>query len=256
MIESWAITARRVFGGALALVGVMHVIFGEGPTRMFPVWPEGLPGRPLWAYIAGAVLAVLGSMILLKKQAREAAAGIGVLVLLSVVALHLPRAIQSDALGNAWLSLLKFAAMAGGAALVAHGIAGRSGRPILDRVIRWGATAEPWLLGAFMVYSAYLHFRFTESVTRLLPPWMPWPMFWIRFAGVTLAAGGVGLLIKPVARLAAGLSGLMFFGFFLLVHIPRTLADPLGSTGWLELGESMAYCMIALLLAVRRSPEA
>jgi hypothetical protein len=80
---------------------------------------------------------------------------------------------------------------------------------------------------------------------------MPWPLFWIQFAGVTLAAGGVGLVIKPVERLAAQLTGVMIFGFFLLVHIPRTLADPLGSTGWLELGESLAYCMIAMLLSVR-----
>lgn len=192
---------------------------------------------------------------MLRKRGREAAAGIGVLVLLSVVALHLPRAISSGAFGNAWLSVLKFAAMAGGAALVAHGIPGSVARPRLDRAIGWGAAAEPWLLGAFMAYSGYLHLRYTGSVSRLLPPWMPWPLFWVRFAGVALAAGGVGLVIKPVARLAAQLTGAMIFGFFLLVHIPRTLADPLGSTGWLELGESMAYCMIALLLAVRQSPD-
>jgi uncharacterized membrane protein len=104
-------------------------------------------------------------------------------------------------------------------------------------------------MGAFIAYSAYLHFRFTGSVTRLLPPWIPWPMFWVRFAGVGLAAGGVGLVVRPVQRPVATLTGLMIFGFFLLVHLPRTIADPLGSTGWLELGESMAYCMVALLLS-------
>jgi hypothetical protein len=44
----------------------------------------------------------------------------------------------------------------------------------------------------------------------------------------------------------------MIFGFFLIVCIPRTVADPLGSTGWLELGESTAVCMVALLLAARK----
>jgi uncharacterized membrane protein len=252
-VGSHAATLRRVFGGAIALVGLLHLIFGEGPTRLFPVWPDGLPGRPWWAHLAGALLMVLGGMVLLAKRDREAAAGIGVLILLSVLTQHLPRAIPSGALGNAWLSVLKFSALAGGAALVAHGMPRRSDTPrtghALDRAVGAGAAAAPWLMGAFMAYSAYLHFRHTASVTRLLPPWMPWPMFWVRFAGVGLAAGGVGLVVRPLARLAATLTGAMIFGFFLLVHIPRTIADPLGSTGWLELGESMAYCMVALLLA-------
>jgi len=243
------VSARRVFGGAVALVGVMHVIFGEAPTRLFPVWPEALPGRPFWAHGAGAALAVLGAMIVLRKHAREAAAGIGLIVLVAVLGMHLPRAIPSGALGNAWLSVLKFAALAVGAAFVAHGIAGGARRPAFDRALRLGAAATPWLLGAFMIYSGYLHLRYTASVTRLLPPWMPWPMFWVSFTGATLIAGGAGLVIPRVARLAALLTSVMIFGFFLLVHIPRTLADPSGSTGWLELGESMAYCMVALLLA-------
>jgi uncharacterized membrane protein YphA (DoxX/SURF4 family) len=102
-----------------------------------------------------------------------------------------------------------------------------------------------------MALAAYMHLRYTQPVTRLLPSWMPWQMFWVRLTGVTLAAGGLGLVIRPVARLAAALTALMIFGFFLLVHIPRSLADPRGSTGWLELGESLAFCTIAALLSLR-----
>jgi uncharacterized membrane protein YphA (DoxX/SURF4 family) len=110
-------------------------------------------------------------------------------------------------------------------------------------------------MGAFMAYSGYLHLRYTASVTRLLPPWMPWPMFWIMFTGVALIAGGAGLVTRPIARTAALLTAAMILGFFFLVHIPRTLADPSGSTGWLELGESTAYIMVALLLADAAGPS-
>jgi uncharacterized membrane protein YphA (DoxX/SURF4 family) len=250
-----AALVRRVFGGALALVGLMHLIFGEEPTRLFPVWAEGLPGRPWWAHAAGALLMVLGVMVALGRRDRGAAAGISVIVLLAVLTQHLPRAIPSGALGNAWLSVLKFAALAAGAALVPQVGSAPAHGPRLDRALRWGAVATPWLMGAFMAYSGYLHLRYTASVTRLLPPWMPWQMFWIQFTGVALVAGGVGLVTRPVARIAALLTAAMILGFFLLVHIPRTLADPLGSTGWLELGESTAFVMIALLLARRAASE-
>lgn len=62
LIESRATTLRGVFGGAMVLVGVMHLIFGEEAKRLFPVWPDGLPGRPLWAHVAGGLLTVLGIM--------------------------------------------------------------------------------------------------------------------------------------------------------------------------------------------------
>lgn len=242
---------RRVFGIALALVGLLHLIFGEAPTRLFPVWADGLPGRPWWAHAAGLTLLLLGGLVAVGGRSRGAAAGIAGIVFLAVLTQHLPRALPSGALGDAWLNVLKFAALAAGAALVARagGTPTEGASTWLDRALRWGARATPWLMCAFMAYSGYLHLRYTASVTRLLPPWMPWQMFWIRFTGVALIAGGVGLVTRPVARLAALLTAAMITGFFFLVHIPRTLSDPAGSTGWLELGESTAYVMIALLLA-------
>ena len=50
--------------------------------------------------------------------------------------------------------------------------------------------------------------------------------FWTYFAGVALIAGGLGLVVRPTARLAAGLSALMIFSWVFLVHIPRALAGP------------------------------
>jgi uncharacterized membrane protein len=249
-----AATLRRIFGAAVGLVGLVHLIAGEAPTRLFPLWPDGLPGRPLWAHLAGAILLLLGILLIIERRHREAATGIAVVVLVSVLTQHLPRAVPSGTLGVPWLSVLKFAALAAGAAFVAQGIPRPAPHSRVDRGLRAGAMAAPWLLGAFMAYSGYMHLRFTLSVTRLLPPWMPWPMFWVRFTGIALIAGGIGLLVPRTARLAALLTGAMIAGFFLLVHVPRTLADPGGSTGWLELGESAAYCMIALLLA-RSAPD-
>ena len=245
-------TVRRLFGGAIALIGLLHVIFGETPTRLFPVWPEWLPGRPWWAHAAGAALLVCGARLVRLKADRAAAVCIAVVVTVSVLALHLPRAIPSGVLGNAWLSVFKFSALAAGAALVASTMPNEPPRPRMDRAVAWGAMATPWLMALFMVYGGYLHFRYTANVTRLMPPWMPAQMFWVRFAGVALVAGGAGLLVRPVARAAALGTAAMLVGFFFLVHIPRTLAEPLGSTGWLELGEVTAYTMIALLLAQKQ----
>lgn len=245
----------RLFGASLALVGLLHLIFGEATTRLFPAWPAGLPGRPWWAHAAGATLMVAGTLLLLRRRDRQAAATIGVVVALAVMSQRVPQVFANPTSGNAWLGLFKFAALAGGACLVGHWSTGAAAHPSLARLLAWGARATPWLMAGFMAISGYLHLRYTASVTRLLPDWMPWQMFWVRFTGIALIAGGLGLVVRSVARLAASLTAAMIFGFFLLVHIPRTVAAPLGSTGWLELGESMAFCAIALLLAVSARPS-
>lgn len=237
-------TAARIFGTAIALVGLVHAIFGEAATRLFPFWPEVLPGRPYWAHAAGLALGVFGTMVALGRRPREAALGIAGIVALAVLALHLPRAVESAAPGNAWLSVLKFSALAAGAILVARVF---PGRPHLNGAVVTRLAA--WLLAAFLAYSGYVHLRHTAAVTRLLPAWMPWQMFWVAFTGVALITGGLGLLVARTARVAATLTSVMIAGFFVLVHIPRTLNDVTGSTGWLELGESTAYCMLALILA-------
>jgi uncharacterized membrane protein len=223
-----------MFGACIALIGTIHVIFGEEPTRIFPAWPESLPGRPYWAYIAGFALAALGVTVMSGRRVREAATGIAALIFLAVLVLHLPRSLASGTFGDAWLNVLKWSAMAGGAWLVA----GRGDAPVR------------WVLAAFMVGSAFLHVRYAQFVATLMPEWMPWRIFWTYFAAVTLAAGGIGILVPRVRRPAALCSSAMFLGFFLLVHIPRTLAFPRSNIGWLELGESMAYCVIALLIGL------
>lgn len=242
---------ERIFGASMAWVGLFFVIFGERATRLLPAWPAGLPGRPWWAHGVGLAILVLGVLVATRRRPRAGAVGLAILVLLAVFTHHLPRAIPSGVAGNAWLGVLKFAAMAGAALFVAHGFAVRTPRRSFDRVVAGGAAAAPWLMGAFMAFSGYIHLQHTVAVTRLLPPWMPWPMFWVRFTGGALIAGGVGLVIRPLARPAAFLTGLMILGFFALVHVPRTIAAPLGSDGWMELGESMAYAAFALLMAVR-----
>lgn len=88
-------------------------------------------------------------------------------------------------------------------------------------------------------------------VAQLMQPWMPWRTFWVYFAAVALAVGGIGLVVPRTARLAALLTSLMIFSWFLIVHTPRMLIDPAGPVGWSEMGESLAFSCFAFLLGAR-----
>jgi uncharacterized membrane protein len=77
-----------------------------------------------------------------------------------------------------------------------------------------------------MILCGIQHFLFARFVASLVPSWIPGAVLWTYFAGVTLIAGGVGIVVPQVTRLAAVLSGAMIFSWVFLVHIPLALKDP------------------------------
>jgi uncharacterized membrane protein YphA (DoxX/SURF4 family) len=88
-----------------------------------------------------------------------------------------------------------------------------------------------------------------------VPGWIPWPYFWTYFAGSALIAGGVGIVINVKRRLAAFLLGLAIFSWFIVLHIPRAIADPHSGNGneWTSVFEAFGFSGIALILSGRGS---
>lgn len=250
--------APRVLVASLLALGILHIIFGETLTRWLPVWSGSPPGRPYWSRAIGIALAITSGWALYRERSREPALLLAPVLVLPVLVLHLPRALPSGELGNAWLGVFKWATLALAPLLLA-GRRPAPSSPRQDAVLRFGSAAAPWLFAAFMLTSAFLHVRHDEFVAQLMQPWMPWRMFWTYFAAVALAAGGFGLVIPKTTRLAASLTSLMIFLWFWLVHLPRMLIDPLGPVGWSEMAESLAFSAMALLLALpgegRSSPS-
>ena len=91
-----------------------------------------------------------------------------------------------------------------------------------------------------------------QFVAGLVPAWIPGRVFWTYWCGAALVAAGVGLLLRIKARLAAGLLGSMIFIWFLVLHIPRALADPHSGHGneWSSVFEALAFSGIAFILSV------
>jgi uncharacterized membrane protein len=249
-IAGFAPAARGVLAASLLFLGLLHVIFGEQLLRMLPVFPSEPPGRPFWARALGLAIAIAaGSVLARHRRPHTAAVWLGALLLLPVLVLHVPRSIPGGSLGGEWLNLFKWLAMATAPFVLAALVPAVGDRPWRDRAIVFFTALAPWVMAMFMIDAAYAHVRFAELVSRLIPPFLPWPVFWTYFAAAPLAAGGLGLAIPRTRRLAALLTSLMIFLWFLLVHVPHMFADPTGSVGWSEMAEALAFSAFAFLLA-------
>ena len=245
------ISVGRIFYAiGLIGIGVQHFIFREFITVIFPPWPSWIPGHPLWAYAAGTLLIAAGVAILFNIKGRTVAAITGAFFFLVVVVAQIPSTLTtSPSHLGAWTVAFKALTMCGGAWLVAGSLKERGANlpGFLEAIMPLGRFFLPITVIAFGIE----HFLYPDFVKTLVPNWIPGHLFWTYFAAVALVSSGLGIIFHFKARLAAFLLGVMIFLWFIMLHIPRAIADPRSGNGneWTSVCEALAFSGIAFLMA-------
>lgn len=250
-MPQWLIPVGRIFYAVgLIGIGVQHFIFGEFITVIVPPWPSWVPGHPIWAYAMGVALIAAGVAILFDIKGRIVAAFTGLVFLLLVAGAQIPSQLAtSPSHLGAWTVAFKALTMCGGAWLVA-GSQDESTSPLpplVEKIMPMGRFFLPITVVAFGIE----HFLYPDFVKSLVPAWIPGHLFWTYFAGAALIASGLGIIFRVQARLAALLLGVMIFLWFILLHIPRAIADPHSGNGneWTSVCEALAFSGIAFIMA-------
>ena len=229
-----ATVARWFIGIALVAFGIQHLVYREFVTRLVPKLPGWIPWHSFWACVLGIVLIVAGAAIVWGKKARWAGILLGVIGLLSVLLLYLPRLAGNLHDGGLWTNAGKALMLSGAGLLVA-----RSGLDAVGRVF----------VSAFLILAGVEHFIYAQFVMGLVPAWIPGHLFWTYFAGVALIAGGVGMIVPMTRRLAGYLSGIMILLWVFLLHIPRAMAAPHNANETTAVFEALAVSGAAFLAA-------
>jgi len=211
-----------------------------------PPWPAWVLGRAFWPYGIGGALVIAGVALLFERTARRAALITGTVILLAAVLLALPTALTHPNWGGEWTSAGKAFVLGSGALVVAATLPKTGETPAPSLLVGTGRVC----LSGFLVLCGIQHFLWAQFVITLVPAWIPGAWFWTYFAGVALIAGGIGLQLRPTARLAAYLTSLMVFLWVILLHIPRAASDLHNSNEATAVFEAIAVSGIALLLAL------
>jgi len=235
---------RAFYACALVAFGIQQFVFGEFVVGRAPAWPVGVPGQVVWAYLSGMVLIAAGLAIVFEVKARLAGIVAAALIFVWALVRHVPEVAADGGFGGAWTSAGKALALFGGAVAI---VGLESGEGASGRMLQISRLC----LGAFLVLCGIQHFHFPDFVAQLVPSWIPGAYFWTYFTGVALFAGGLGLVAPWTASLAAALSGVMVFLWFVLLHVPRALAAPPANSRneWTAVVEAFAVSGIAFMLA-------
>ena len=230
------------------LLGVVGICFHEFAMQWQPV-PAGIGMRTQLAYLAGALLAVGGAMLLAPKLERAGALLLTVFIGLWMLVLNLPGAIASASHIGAWNSPAEIAFMTSGAlALFASGVTGNS-RPAL-------LLAARLLAGVSAIVFGLAHFNYIDFTASMVPGWIPYKTFWAGATGAGHLAAGLALVSGVKARLGAACEAAMMGSFVVLLHLPRVIAAPDQHVEWIMLAVSSMLTGAALLVRKYATIEA
>jgi uncharacterized membrane protein len=113
----------------------------------------------------------------------------------------------------------------------------------------------PLFFVAPMAAFASQHFTDAESVSTIVPAWMPWHMFWTYFVGAALIAAALSIAMRKLVQLAAILLAVMLLSFVLLLHTHNIAVHPKSLLMWATAFRDIAFSGGALALAALQTPK-
>ncbi len=103
---------QYLFAISLIVFGTQHFLYARFIATLIPAW---IPGHLFWAYFVGVAFFATALAIIFRTGAVRATSLLGLMFLLWVVLLHLPRVATSPHNGNEWTSAFVALAMSGSA---------------------------------------------------------------------------------------------------------------------------------------------
>lgn len=252
---------RLFYGLAMIVYGIQQVVYADFRNVQLPAWQSHIPILSLWSYMTGIGLVIAGAGIILEKKGRELSLALGGTFLFLFVFVHIPfeffGEVHSSTHLALWLDALKELALSGGAFVIAGSFSTdredsrQQATPlkILEKMIPLGRL----FFSIPMLCFGIMHFLYTDHVATLMPVWFPDPIFWTYLSGVALISAGLAIVLKIRLGIISMLLCIMIFLWFVLLHVPRALADPFISRGN-ELSsafDALAFSGTALVIALR-----
>jgi hypothetical protein len=187
--------------------------------------------------ILGPVVAACGVGLLFKRTVRTAALTLGSLLFLYALLYEVPKYLSN--LGSMSLRTELFEPLA--IAALAWLLLGQDAIPV------WLAHASRYLFALSSIVFGVDHFLGLAPIGTLIPPWIPWHVFWIGFFGAGFIAAGLSVGLNLLPRWGAACFGLMFAIWVVTLHLPRTLFRLYGGAGTRSPAElSSLFIAIAL----------
>lgn len=117
------------------------------------------------------------------------------------------------------------------------------------------ATGGRWIFAIASIIYGIGHFQAPAFIASVIPHWIPFPYFWVYFTAAGFLLAGIAMATRIGMRTGAGLLGLMFFLWVVLLHAPRIAHALHNGDEWNSGFVALAMSGCALLVAALPSRE-
>ncbi len=231
----------------MVFFGVQYIRAGRYVGGLPPV-PPWAPGRAIGAYIAGMILIAGGLSVLLRVKPRCGAMMLAIFFLVCVLLLHAPH--MSGIIYSGVDRTRAFEPLAlSGAAFALISLFRKEGQNSSDRTSDWLTPMGRWLFALSMIVFGVQHFLYAGFIATLIAPWIPAHLFWVYLTGVGMILAGLGVITGILGRLAATWLGIMFLLWFIVLHVPRSVAAWHNGDEWNSAFVALAFSGASFIVA-------
>lgn len=238
-------TAGRVFF-ALAILGfgVQYALFGH-LRRGIPLCPVWLHHGTILAYALAAVFILAGLALVTTWRTASVSLVVGLLLLATAVlyAMHFNYVAYDGDGRTLFLECVSLSS----AALILHGVSSGS---------KYSLMPGRLFFAVAMIVFGIQHFLYLRFLTALVPHYLPAHHVWVLATGFALIAAGLSIATTIEDRYAAYGLFLLFFGWLVMLHIPRILHALHNGDEWSSGFVVLALSGASLLLADSSSAAA
>ncbi|HWZ01618.1 MAG TPA: hypothetical protein VNX17_11075 [Edaphobacter sp.] len=235
---------------ALAMFAAEHFLAARGLSAIVPRW---IPGALFWTYFFGAALLAAAISFITWRYVRWSASLLALFFLIIVATIDLPNLPKHVHERLFWTLTVRETAFAGGAMVLAGSLwpRGKSTGTAGTTLILLGRS----IVACTFVFYAIEHVLFPRFVPgvpleKMTPAWVPAPTLLAYIVGITLLAGGVGLMIRRTRRTAAAIAGTVLLLLTIFFYVPILLLEihsPLAVEGVNYVGDTLLFAATALL---------
>ena len=231
-------TAGRVFY-ALAILGfgIQYALYGH-LRRGLPLCPIWLPHNHILAYALAALCIAAGLALLTTWRTTTVSLILG-LLFLGTAALYFMHFNYIAYDGDGRTLFLECLCLAS-TAVILHGISSGS---------KYSLMPGRLFFAIAMIIFGIQHFLYVRYLSTLVPHYLPGHHLWIIGTGLALIAAGLSIAPTIEDKYAAYGLFVLFFGWLVLLHVPRILHALHNGDEWSSGFVVLAFSGTSLLLA-------
>jgi uncharacterized membrane protein len=227
-LDKVVVLSNLSFAIPLAVFGAEHL---SGASFIMLAVPSYMPWRLFWAYFVGFALLAASLSIATKIQVRWSGLLFGIMMVLFVAMLHIPRALANPRDRIAWVIVVREMSFAGGGWILAGNAmrekgSGQGGSKLI--------TVGRVLIAVAAIFYSVQHFLHPANVPgvpleKLMPAWIPGHLLISYLTGAILLVSGICILLNKKTRMAATYLGTWIVLLVLFIYGPiliAALADP------------------------------